>query len=576
MARSPTRENPSSPHAAGMYRLAQLLLPVHSRPLFPPLRLASPSPPWAMPPTFDLAATPVAKTASLVAAHLAKVTAANDKKPGKHGLTRFHARTKPSIDLLGYANRIMKYAPCANECFLAVLIYLERMEVPARRFLSGGFADNASRKRALVAPPASRQNAPATLGSGAVLVDSYNVHRLLITGIMVAVKFHSDVFFTNLHYARVGGLPVHELNELEMEFLLSNGFDLIISVEELQFVGNQLLALENEALVSPPPSPATPRSLLHAASLAVGSSPHETPKISAPTLPPSRGPSPMGDERINSVPATRSADSRTSDDSVVDGHCKAVTYQYSNAEAEIDGVPAARSATETVPGRPPCLEPRYVSDCFTNLTRRFDVRQSLCVQKKDPLRSIDVMVTDDGHTLVRTRDSHHEAAAATAAEHSLLFRPYSRPPVSSRSHRQPYSASTALPAVFSPSSVHSSSPNTYQSPPRSPPSTSRLPQHHGSVYESLPPNLPPSSPRKCSKRDERRAKIAIARYPLAHHSPQQLTSPPSDSPPAAPPGDLWVRVDLPFAYPPPPARGSWCQIDETCCDDDEEDDAAEP
>ncbi|KAJ3159376.1 hypothetical protein HDU86_001694 [Geranomyces michiganensis] len=522
-------------------------------------------------PTFDLAATAVAQTANLVAAHLAKVTAANDKKPGKHGLTRFHARTKPSIDLLGYANRIMKYAPCANECFLAVLIYLERMEVPERRFLSGGFAENASRKRALVAPAASRQNTPATLGSGAVLVDSYNVHRLLITGIMVAVKFHSDVFFTNLHYARVGGLPVHELNELEMEFLLSIGFDLIISVEELQFVGNQLLALENEALLSPPSSPALPR-LAANSTVAAGPSAHETPRSLSLTLPPSRGPSPMGDERISSLPATRST---ASDTLVADDHCKPVSYQHANAEAEVEGEPAARAATDSVSRPPPCLEPRYVSDCFTNLTRRFDVRQSLCLQKQDPLRPMDVVVFDDGHTLVRTRDSPHGATAVTGAEHSLLFRPYSRPTMASRPHRHSHTSSAAFPASFSPSSTHSSSPNTYQSPPRSPPTASRWPQHYGSAYECAPANPPSTSPRKRSKRDERRAKLAIARFPLTHQSPQQLTSPPSDSPPTAPPGDLWTRADLPFACPPPPDRSSWCRTDETCCEEDEEEDGDE-
>jgi hypothetical protein len=39
----------------------------------------------------------------------------------------------------------------------------------------------------------------------------------------------------------VGGLPVAELNSLELEFLHLNNFDLYISVEELQEYGDQLL-----------------------------------------------------------------------------------------------------------------------------------------------------------------------------------------------------------------------------------------------------------------------------------------------------------------------------------------------
>ncbi|KAG0170901.1 hypothetical protein DFQ30_001789 [Apophysomyces sp. BC1015] len=58
---------------------------------------------------------------------------------------------------------------------------------------------------------------------------------------MVASKFFSDVFFTNSRYAKVGGLPVAELNELELEFLRLNDFNLNVSVEELQQYGDQLM-----------------------------------------------------------------------------------------------------------------------------------------------------------------------------------------------------------------------------------------------------------------------------------------------------------------------------------------------
>ena len=57
---------------------------------------------------------------------------------------------------------------------------------------------------------------------------------------MVAVKFLSDVFYTNAHIARtlinvgVGGLPVEELNRLELEFLLYNDFNLTLSTQEIE------------------------------------------------------------------------------------------------------------------------------------------------------------------------------------------------------------------------------------------------------------------------------------------------------------------------------------------------------
>lgn len=73
-------------------------------------------------------------------------------------------------------------------------------------------------------------------------IDSYNVHRLVIAGITVASKFFSDVFYTNSRYAKVGGLPPHELNQLELQFLLLNDFRLTIPLEEMQRYADQLLA----------------------------------------------------------------------------------------------------------------------------------------------------------------------------------------------------------------------------------------------------------------------------------------------------------------------------------------------
>jgi len=45
------------------------------------------------------------------------------------------------------------------------------------------------------------------------------VHRLLITAIMLASKFFDDVYYNNAYYARVGGISNSEVNSLEMEML---------------------------------------------------------------------------------------------------------------------------------------------------------------------------------------------------------------------------------------------------------------------------------------------------------------------------------------------------------------------
>ncbi|KAJ1702289.1 hypothetical protein LUZ63_002068 [Rhynchospora breviuscula] len=58
---------------------------------------------------------------------------------------------------------------------------------------------------------------------------STNVHRLLITSIMVASKFVEDLNYCNSYFAKIGGLSTAELNSLEMNFLFLMGFRLNVS-----------------------------------------------------------------------------------------------------------------------------------------------------------------------------------------------------------------------------------------------------------------------------------------------------------------------------------------------------------
>ncbi|ORZ03965.1 cyclin-domain-containing protein [Syncephalastrum racemosum] len=164
-------------------------------------------------PHFSLADHPPADTIKMITGLLERITKTNDRlhasmtNERRSAYTCFHARSIPSIDIHAYLTRILKYCPCSNECFLSLLVYFDRM----------------------------------SRNSSGLRIDSFNIHRLVISGIMVASKFFSDVFFTNTRYAKVGGLPVAELNALELEFLVLNEYNLNVPVEELQQYGDQLL-----------------------------------------------------------------------------------------------------------------------------------------------------------------------------------------------------------------------------------------------------------------------------------------------------------------------------------------------
>jgi len=55
------------------------------------------------------------------------------------------------------------------------------------------------------------------------------VHRILITAVCLAAKFYEDFFYPNLFYAQLGGIPLIELNSLEVEFLFGIDFALHVS-----------------------------------------------------------------------------------------------------------------------------------------------------------------------------------------------------------------------------------------------------------------------------------------------------------------------------------------------------------
>ncbi|QRW04810.1 cyclin [Ceratobasidium sp. AG-Ba] len=132
----------------------------------------------------------------------------------------FHARNIPSITIEQYLLRILKYCPTTNEVFLGLIVYFDRMSKLAAECL----------------PPTTPSTHPRPFA-----IDSYNIHRLLIAGVTVASKFFSDVFYTNSRYAKVGGLPQSELNQLELQFLLLNNFRLNIPIDEMQRYAEQLL-----------------------------------------------------------------------------------------------------------------------------------------------------------------------------------------------------------------------------------------------------------------------------------------------------------------------------------------------
>ncbi|KAM0274959.1 hypothetical protein ACHAQH_007689 [Verticillium albo-atrum] len=210
----------------------------------------------------------------------------------------FHGKNVPAITILSYLSRIHKYCPTTYEVFLSLLVYFDRMTErvnemvvkneeqrqanpePASAAASkatdvemedeesdesaetdSDLADDDDDDETPMSPKrrdsekgpiiTSADPGPNIGPATYFVVDSFNIHRLIIAGVTCASKFFSDVFYTNSRYAKVGGLPLAELNHLELQFLLLNDFRLAVPVEDLEAYATMLVEFYAREVVVP-------------------------------------------------------------------------------------------------------------------------------------------------------------------------------------------------------------------------------------------------------------------------------------------------------------------------------------
>ncbi|KAF9559874.1 cyclin-domain-containing protein [Agrocybe pediades] len=149
----------------------------------------------------DFEDAPVEHLNVLIADMLERLMAHNDRIPlSPEALTRFHSRSAPSISVLDYLRRIVKFTNVERSCLLITLLYIDQICARLPLFT----------------------------------LSSLTCHRFVITSITVSSKGLCDAFCPNNLYAKVGGISVTELNNLEREFLSMIDWRLMTTREVLQ------------------------------------------------------------------------------------------------------------------------------------------------------------------------------------------------------------------------------------------------------------------------------------------------------------------------------------------------------
>lgn len=126
-------------------------------------------------------------------------------------LKSFYSAFKQPFGLDFYVRRLVQYTNCSASVFIVAMVYLDRLQqrVPSLR------------------------------------LSMMNVHRLLITAVVLAVKNLDDELYANSYYARVGGLTTDELNRLESSMLNLLDWRLNVTPETFAVFEDSLMSALN-------------------------------------------------------------------------------------------------------------------------------------------------------------------------------------------------------------------------------------------------------------------------------------------------------------------------------------------
>jgi hypothetical protein len=91
---------------------------------------------------------------------------------------------EPAVSVTDYLRRLSKYCDCSEECYPIMLVLIDRW--------------------------VHATQTPLT---------PYNVHRIMLAALLVAIKLQDDIYYSDRYYAKVAGITTEDRNTLEAAFL---------------------------------------------------------------------------------------------------------------------------------------------------------------------------------------------------------------------------------------------------------------------------------------------------------------------------------------------------------------------
>ena len=92
----------------------------------------------------------------------------------------FSRQNPPKLTLQYFFGRIKRYSQIEKSTLIIILIYVDRMCI-----------------------------------TSGIILNPHNIHRLILGCLILAIKYNEDIYFNNEYYAKIGGIPLDEFNNLE-------------------------------------------------------------------------------------------------------------------------------------------------------------------------------------------------------------------------------------------------------------------------------------------------------------------------------------------------------------------------
>ena len=131
-----------------------------------------------------------------------------DKDTNNKLIKPFLSKKIPSISIEKYLERLISHTKMEISTLILILIYIDKI-----------CKNNKFR------------------------LNYFNIHKLIVTSMLVSIKYNEDDYFSNSFYAKVGGVSITELNHLEYEFLSLIDFELYVDEDLFSKYSNYILSV---------------------------------------------------------------------------------------------------------------------------------------------------------------------------------------------------------------------------------------------------------------------------------------------------------------------------------------------